>query len=323
MRVLVTGAFGVLGSAVTDGLLEAGFDVTCFDLPTQKHRRKKPPSGKSLQYVFGDITNADQVSGVVAKTDAVIHLAAILPPATDMAPKRARLVNVEGTRNVIRALEQQEGNPLLIYPSSIAVYGPGRRDGLLRQVDDALLPTDPYSKHKVASEALIRKSSLLWVILRLGVSVAPGPRPVSPELLSMMFKNSLTTRLEYIHPDDAALAIIHSLTCPDALGRVLLIGGGESCRIYQRDLFDAFFGAAGIGSLPDEAFGDAPYYTDWMETKESAELLDYQRHSFADFTTECKKKMYPVRILTTPFRLLVRWYLLKHSQAWRVYKKSK
>jgi hypothetical protein len=38
----------------------------------------------------------------------------------------------------------------------------------------------------------------------------------------------------------------------------------------------------GVDPLPDEAFSDKVYATDWVDTEESERLLRYQRHTFDD-----------------------------------------
>ena len=43
------------------------------------------------------------IGAALRGVDAVVHLAAILPPHVDEAPALARRVNVEGTRNVLEA----------------------------------------------------------------------------------------------------------------------------------------------------------------------------------------------------------------------------
>jgi nucleoside-diphosphate-sugar epimerase len=123
--------------------------------------------------------------------------------------------------------------------------------------------------------------------------------------------------MEYVHPADVGLAFANLLDAPQAWGRVLLIGGGERCRIRQRDLFDAVFTAAGVGPLPPAAFGDAPYYTDWMDTAQSQGLLGYQRHTFEDFRREALEALRFKRPFIRALRPLVRHYLLSHSRPWR------
>ena len=79
---------------------------------------------------------------------------------------------------------------------------------------------------------------------------------VTPAALRAMFQVSLDTRLEYVHPADVARAMASAVSNPEARSKVLMIGGGPSCQVLQRDLFTVAFESLGIGALPEEAFGD-------------------------------------------------------------------
>ncbi len=68
----------------------------------------------------------------------------------------------------------------------------------------------------------------------------------------------------------------------DVWGNTYLIGGGERCQIYQREIIRKPLEALGIGMLPDRAFGTEPFHTDWLDTTESQRVLQYQRHTFDD-----------------------------------------
>jgi nucleoside-diphosphate-sugar epimerase len=100
----------------------------------------------------------------------------------------------------------------------------------------------------------------------------------------IMFEIGLDNRIETLHADDAGLAIANALDAPTAWGRVWFIGGGESCQLTYRDYLARMLAAMGIEALPDEAFADNEYATDWLDTSESQELLQYQRHSYDDIT---------------------------------------
>jgi N-methylhydantoinase B/oxoprolinase/acetone carboxylase alpha subunit len=52
--------------------------------------------------------------------------------------------------------------------------------------------------------------------------------------------------------------------------------------VTYRDYLTRLLAAMGIKPLPDKAFSDAEYVTDWVDTVESEALLRYQRHTFDD-----------------------------------------
>ena len=341
MSVLVTGAFGALGAAVTRALLEAGHSVRAFDVPSRANRRRAGRLARktpALECRWGDITDATMLGDLVAGQAAVVHCAALLPPVSEQQGALAEAVNVEGTRLLIEALEREAVSGAgggtgeserarppaarFIYPSSVSIFGPTGLNHAPWTAADPIRPTDNYTRHKAACEELVRASSLPWLILRVGVALDAGQSKVSGDILGMMFEVSLENRLELVHPDDVAGAMVNALRSDEAWGRVLLIGGGASCRITQRELFECTFGAAGIGGLPEEAFGHGEFYTDWMDTGESQRLLGYQTRSFDDFRRECQRELRWVRWLVTPLRPLARWALLRYSRPWRDRRRS-
>ena len=103
----------------------------------------------------------------------------------------------------------------------------------------------------------------------------------------------------------------------DAWNKVLLIGGGKTCQITNRELINGLFDRLGIGALPDRAFAPQYLYGDWLDTEESQRLLDFQRHSYDDFLAEVSQNLGFKRFgmgLMAPF---VRRFLLRYSDSYR------
>ncbi|HEV2779422.1 MAG TPA: NAD(P)-dependent oxidoreductase [Actinophytocola sp.] len=259
MRILVTGASGNVGSHVVPELVRRGHMVRAF---------------------AGDVTDPAAVNRAVDGVDAVVHLAAVIPPASDADPERAREVNVDGTANVVAACLARPSPPRLLFTSTFDVHGHTLDRTPPRRVDDPLVATDPYTTHKIECERLIRGSGLTWAIFRLADVPVLGIRDPHP----IMFEIGLHNRIEALHADDAGLAIANALETPEVWGRVLFIGGGPSCQLTYRDYLTRILTAMGIKPLPDKAFSDAVYATDWVDTAESQALLGYQRHTFDDIT---------------------------------------
>ncbi|HEX6682693.1 MAG TPA: hypothetical protein VF062_07860 [Candidatus Limnocylindrales bacterium] len=62
----------------------------------------------------------------------------------------------------------------------------------------------------------------------------------------------------------------------------MFVGGGPSCQLTYGEYLTRMLAAMGLKPLPERAFSDADYVTDWLDTAESASLLGYQRHTFDD-----------------------------------------
>ena len=96
-----------------------------------------------------------------------------------------------------------------------------------------------------------------------------------------------------------------------------LLNGTKSCQIRMRDLYDAGLNALGVGSFPDSAYGEEPFYTDWMDTEESQRLLRYQRYGFALYRDSLMRRMQRLRRVVRPFRRPIRRYMLLHGPTMR------
>lgn len=307
MRVLITGAFGNVGSATVAELIRQGHQVRACDVATPATQRVAARFHGQIDVQWGDIRDAAAVHNAVLDRDVIIHLAAIIPPISDEQPELAEAVNVDGTRNVIAAALAQLTPPRVFLASSFDVFGHTMHLPPPRRVTDPVAVTNGYTRHKIDCEALIKQSGLTWIIGRFcDVPIARDPHAI-------MFDIALDTRFEVIHRNDLALAITNVLACDEAWGQTLLIGGGARCQIRYRDYLFGMLTSMGIGPLPEAAFTQQPYCTDWLDTDYGQRLLQYQRHTFDDIVREIAAGQVWQRIAASILRPIVRRRLLKMS----------
>jgi len=306
MKVLLTGAFGNLGSLVLERLLERKHRVLAFDVPNKANRKIAEAFGNppDVEIVWGDIRDVGPVTSLVHRVDAVIHLAAIIPPFSDRNPELAHAVNVEGTEHVLRAIETAPRPPLLVFGSSISVFGPRRRGAPLCTPDDEVVETDPYSGHKIHCERRIQALASPWAILRLAGMIDGRLRQRDPEQARMAFSLAPDGPVEYVHTSDAATAIVNALDRPEAHDRVHLIGGGPECQVTVLQLTQTLIGAYGIHVTADD-MGDVEPSAPWLDTTESERLLSYQKHTAEDFRRESLAKFRFVRPFVRPLSPLI------------------
>ena len=266
--VLVTGAGGAadsVGAQVVALLVERGRTV------------------RTLDCVGDDGGDAARLHAAVAGVSHVIHLAELRPPATDADQFAGYRVNVGATRALLAACAAQATPPRFIHASSVAVFGApsNAASGALRRADEPLAPADSYGRQKAAAEALVRRAGIDHVILRLALTpeLAPDVRAPDPAL----FEFHPDMRVEFLHPADAALALVNALDVTAASGRTLLLGGGARNRYRYLDWLNMALAARGLRPLPREAFGTADGLSDWVDGAESEALLHYQRHDYADW----------------------------------------
>ncbi|MBD5785024.1 NAD-dependent epimerase/dehydratase family protein [Cellulosimicrobium terreum] len=144
MRVLVTGASGLLGGAVARVLAARGDQVRTF--------QRRPSGVTGVEDAAGSLVDPRAVAAAVTEVDAVVHLAAKVSLAGD--PAEFAAVNVEGTRTLLDAAERA-GVRRFVQVSSPSVAHLG--DSL---VGVGAVPADPerargeYARTKAAGELL-------------------------------------------------------------------------------------------------------------------------------------------------------------------------
>lgn len=298
--VLVTGAMGQVGQLVTALLLDRGRAVIALDLPTpgaqsgaQALMRHAAGSPGDLIPVFVDITDPSTVERVVVqhRPDCVVHLASVIPPGCYRNPEGAWRVNVEGTRNLVAAALVLDPAPVFLLASSSAVYGsrnPHRHTDRLTG-DTPARPVDCYGATKVAAEEVVSTSDLRHAVLRLGGIMSPHQMANGGvEYLVVVRATPGDNRVHMVDARDVAVAFANAVDRIDAVeGKVLTIGGNETCVSTQSGVQDDTFEALGLGrlggalNLPgDPADDDGWGLTDWFDTVESQRLLEYQEHDW-------------------------------------------
>jgi nucleoside-diphosphate-sugar epimerase len=114
MKILITGAAGLIGKEVTKGLVSAGFEVLATDLVKDDH-------SPAQSFVVGDLVSSDFISQLDFSCDAIVHLGSI--PRPGIASDETVLHNnVIGTYHVFASAVENKV-PLVIYASSLSIYG--------------------------------------------------------------------------------------------------------------------------------------------------------------------------------------------------------
>ena len=315
-RVLVTGAAGAVGEETLAELVRRGsdYEVVAFNRPSWRARRRLRPFRGQVQVVFGDLRNSEDVERVCEGVQAVIHLAAVIPPRADHEPEEATTVNVDGTQNLVHAMEGLPQPPRLVHASSISIYGDRLADPWIK-VGDPVKPSphDHYGTTKVRAEELVQQSQLSWTIFRL-TGVMSHRVAMDP----LMFHMPLETSLEIVTARDTARAFVQALEVPEVEGRIFNLGGGPRCRASYREYLDRHLTVMGLGTgfFPDEAFAEGNFHCGYYgDSEELDQLLGFQRDGIDEWLQEVRRRANAlVPPLARALRPLIRWYLVSRSE---------
>jgi nucleoside-diphosphate-sugar epimerase len=208
-KVVITGGAGFLGSRLARELLAAG-TVSVAGGPERELSRltlidRVPVPGSlaadpRVTEVTGDL--ADLLAGstaALAGADVIFHLAAAVSGECEADFDLGLRANMAATQDLFAAARRLGTAPVLVYASSLAVFGSpgGYRHG--EGVDDETLPTPltSYGTQKVMGEYLLadytRKGFIQGRSLRLvTVSVRPGkPNAAASGFMSGVIREPL------------------------------------------------------------------------------------------------------------------------------------
>ena len=216
--VLVTGANGFVGSHVIPALLDAGHHVLALvrdDDGAEAVMRRLPDARRAdVTIRVGDVTKPATLPGALAGADAVVHLAAV--PRDWDGGQTLRLVNTEGTRNVVAAM-RAAGVDRIVHLGGLGV------------ADE---PDLHFASSKARGMAIVRESGLRWTIL--APSLLFGPRDGFFNILAGLVRMSpgvvpITgngqARFQPLAIEDLARACALTLGDDAYVGRELPMGG--------------------------------------------------------------------------------------------------
>jgi nucleoside-diphosphate-sugar epimerase len=233
MTILVTGAAGLLGSALVTSLARDGHPVVAAD-------RSRPPYRlpRSVAWRRVELTDARDVSALLAaeRIDRVVHLAAIRDPRrhppeivySHNTTVTFAVLSAAATHRVRRAVVASSGSAYGIFwaPRPVSPdYAPIDEDHQLR-------PADPYGLSKQADEStaamLHRASGLSVATLRL-------PAVLTWERLwrraAVVADDPASARRAlwtYIHIDDAVASCRAALDAPDLGCHVIGVAAADT-----------------------------------------------------------------------------------------------
>ncbi len=249
--VLITGGAGFLGARLARHLLAAGSVGVAGTMQpvsqvTVVDQTPAPPDlaeDKRVTELRGDLSELAGTSGemreALAGSEVVFHLAAAVSAECEADFDLGIRANLRAAESLFAACRAVAANPVLVFASSLAVFGASGEHPLPAVVDDQTMPNpqSSYGVQKVIGEQLLadftRKGYLRGRAVRLmTVSVRPGrPNAAASGFLSAIIREPLARQ---------------RATCPvDARAEVALSSPGR-----------AISGLLCAASSTDRAWGD-------------------------------------------------------------------
>jgi dihydroflavonol-4-reductase len=238
-RVLVTGASGFIGSAVTRQLVAREQEVIALVEPGADTTNLE---GLDVKQVVGDLRSREDVQGAINGCRAAFHVAALYRFwARD--PDAFYAINVGGTRNVLGAAADA-GVERLVYTSTVGTLGlehvSGSSSADERSFPDVRHLYGSYKRSKYVAEHEVLRAiaeglpaSLVLPTFPLG----PGDRAPTPtgklvlDFLNGRMPAYVDTVLNVAHVDDLAAGQVLALE-RGRTGRSYILGG-ENMTLQQ------------------------------------------------------------------------------------------
>jgi len=212
MRILVTGASGIIGRKLIAELNQGGYEY--FLLVRDDH------DGDNNRFRKGDLNDRPSLIKATENIDVIIHLAGL---THTNKPKLYYQINTEGTKNLLQAAQVNKAGRF-IYISSRA----------------AGLDGGAYALSKYLAEAAVKESRLDWLIFRPAEIYGAGANEPLAKLIRAIKKCYFVPifgRGDYklcpVWVDDVIGAIIFSLNKKSLSRKTYILAGPEEFSFNQ------------------------------------------------------------------------------------------
>lgn len=151
--VLVTGSAGLIGRNLVRRLKKTAWQVIGADLIADR---------SDFQL---DVCDDEQLARLLPGVTGIVHLAGVSRVIDgERDPHRCNVVNVLGTKGIVRRASEAALRPWIIFASSREVYG--QQDQLPVSENAELRPMNAYANSKLHAEQLVQDSGLRGAVLR-------------------------------------------------------------------------------------------------------------------------------------------------------------
>ncbi len=239
--VLVTGATGGLGLALTQTFAAAGYTVTATG---RSLRHAKRFHDMNVRFIPADLTRAEVLPALCRGQDAVIHAAAL--SSSWGRPDDFSRINVEATKNLAEAARQAGARAFVFISSPSIMTAMHDQTGQTETPIGNHLPLNDYARTKWQAEQYILAAdseSFRTIALRPRALIGPDDQVLLPQILALIKKGRLPLLrggqacVDLTDTRDAARAALCALEKIDtAHGKFFHISGGVGINMKELTL---------------------------------------------------------------------------------------
>ena len=286
---LVTGGAGFIGSHLSEELTRRGHRVRVADsLVTGK--KSNLDHLPSVEFLQGDLADADFAARVTKDVDYVLHQAALPSvPRSVKDPITSNRANVDATLNILVAA-RDAGVKRLVFAGSSSAYG--NTATLPKHEEMPNSPLSPYALQKVVGEQYLQLFTTLYeletVTIRYFNVFGPRQDPGSPYsgVISLfatallenraptIYGNGEQTR-DFTYVANVVDGVLRACEAPGAAGRVINVATGT--RVSLNQLFEAMRRLIGADVKPQYGPSRAGDVQDSQaDIRRAREILGYE-----------------------------------------------
>lgn len=232
IKVLVTGAYGLLGSHTVRELIENGYQVRAFGRDPEKlSELAKEYKCEQIDTFCGDFCNVSDIDKACEGMDYVIHCGALLKGWG----RRGEYIrtNVDGTRNVLDACAKHKIKRL-IHTSSPSAHALKNNLNITEDDQNENNRLNYYIESKLMAEKIVGgQDEVPYSMIRPRGITGIGDRNMLPVLINVnrqigipLFQKGKVL-VDLVCAENAALALRLCMEKDEAVGQVYNITNGE------------------------------------------------------------------------------------------------
>jgi nucleoside-diphosphate-sugar epimerase len=237
----VTGASGFIGSFLVETLVRRGADVHCLLRPTSSTRHLRAVLDR-IKIHRADLTEPETLRSVArsARPETIFHLAATGATNVHVSPALATRVNVEGTLELLQALDGDYR--VFVNTGTCHEYGDNPPPFC---EDQAPRPRLPYAITKTAAWHFCRRfhQSKGWPIVTVRPFSVYGPRQAANTFVSACIRAAQgrlgfdmtpgEQKRDWIYVQDVVEGLLRAATLPAAIGETFNLCTGRETSLYE------------------------------------------------------------------------------------------